>query len=178
MLIYETLKKDHETLKNLLNQLLELTEHDSRRKDLIKQIRDEFIPHARAEEAVFYNPLRSVAPAKEAVRHSYQDHIEAESLLKTLQAKEKIDMNWKKTAHNLKVAVEHHIQEEETTIFSFAKQVFSEQEASQISEAFEKMKPQIKEEGFMGTTLDLIENLMPPRFSKTILGKKSKDIHP
>lgn len=178
MLIYETLKKDHQHLLGLINQLNTFEEHDDRRKSLIKEIRDEMVPHSRAEEAVFYNPLRTATAAQHVVRHSFQDHIEAESLLKALQAEDMVHMDWKKTAQKLKAALEHHIYEEENIVFELAKQVFTDEQATRISDAFEKMKPQIREEGFMGTALDLIENLMPPRFTKAVLGKKPNDIHP
>ena len=72
MLIYETLKKDHQHLLGLINQLNTIEEHDDRRKGLIKEIRDEIIPHSRAEEAVFYNPLRTATAAQHVVRHSFQ----------------------------------------------------------------------------------------------------------
>lgn len=174
MQIYESLKKDHRKVKELLNDLLSLAEEDSEaRADLIDEIRDELIPHARAEESVFYNSLREVDAAKDTVRHSYKEHVEAEILLKTLQAKDKINGDWKKTAMKLKEALEHHIQEEEERIFPVAQQVFSPEEAVQFGEAFEKMKPIIREQGFMGTTMDLIANLMPPRFINA-LGEKEK----
>ena len=167
MLIYEVLKKDHEKVKSLLNQLLMLDENSKNRKDLINEIKGELIPHARAEEAVFYNSLRSMNEAKDIVMHGYQEHVEAEGMLRLLQAKDIIDADWKATARKLKEALEHHISEEEGKIFNVAKQLFTDEEAKQIAQAFEKMKPDIKEEGFMGTTLDLVKNLMPPRFTKS-----------
>src|SRR5690349_8064424 len=106
MQIYEALKKDHEKVRSLLNQLLSLDEEDSSRHQLVEQIRDELVPHARAEEAVFYNALRSLDVAKDVVRHAYREHIEAESMLKTLQLKDKVNMDWKKTARKLKDALE------------------------------------------------------------------------
>ena len=173
MLIYETLKKDHQTVKSLLNELTVLDEDSENRSDLIEKIRSELIPHARAEEAVFYNSLRAVPAAQDVVMHAYQEHIEAETLLKTLQLKDKIDADWKKTANKLKEALEHHISEEEGRVFTVAQEVFSAEEATQFNEAFEKMKEEVKDESFAGTTMDLIANLMPPRFMKAIRGDKA-----
>lgn len=167
MLIYEALKKDHEKVKSLLNELLMLDVEADGREDLINQIRDELIPHSRAEEAVFYNSLREIDAAKDIVMHGYQEHIMAETLLRTLQTKEMVNADWKATAQKLKDALEHHIAEEEGKIFNVAKELISEEEAMRFGEAFEAMKPEIKEEGFMGTTVDLIKNLMPPRFTKS-----------
>ncbi len=166
MLIYEALKKDHEKVKSLLNRLLLLNEKSEHSEDLIQQIRDELIPHARAEEAIFYNSLRSIDSAKDLVMHGYGEHMEAEALLKRLQMSDAFNADWKETAIKLKNALEHHIREEEDRIFSVAKEILTEEEAEKLGDAFEQMKPDIKEEGFLGTTLDLIGNLMPPRFTK------------
>ncbi len=174
MLIYDALKYDHENIRSLLSELVMLEESDDC-ESLIEQIHDELIPHARAEVAIFYNSLREVESVKDAVKHSFKEHIEAEALLKTLQLKSKIDADWKKTARKLKNAIEGHIQDEEDRIFNVAKQVFTTKEAAQLAEAFERMKPEVQEEGFIGTTFDLIKNLMPPRFTKSLRDEMVRD---
>lgn len=176
MLIYDALRKDHDTVRQLLNELVMLSENDEqRRHGLIDQIRDEIVPHARAEESVFYNSLRAIDAAKDVVMHGYQEHMEAETLLRTLQVKDKIDADWKATAQKLKKAIEHHIQEEEGKIFNVAQQLFTEDEARMMGEAFEQLKPEVREEGFLRTTLDMVANLMPPRFAASL---RTMGIHP
>lgn len=165
MLIYEMLKNDHNKVKGLLNDLLQVTADDERRSALIDQIRDEIVPHSRAEESVFYNSLRALDASKDLVMHGYQEHVEIEALLRTLQLKDIVDANWRKTALKLKENLEHHINEEETKIFSAAKSLFTEEEAIMMGYAFEELKPEIKDENFMQTTFDLMVNLMPPRFT-------------
>lgn len=169
MLIYDALKKDHDTVKGLLAQLVNLQKGDeSRRHDLIEQIRDELIPHSRAEEYVFYNSLRAIDAAKDIVMHGYQEHMEAETMLRMLQVRDTIDLEWKDTALKLKKALEHHIAEEEGRIFSVAKQLFTDVEAQSMAEAFESLKPEVKTEGFMSTTLDLVANLLPTGFASSL----------
>ena len=167
MLIYDALKKDHETVKRLLSRLVGMNPEtdEQAREDLINEIRDELIPHARAEESVFYNSLRSIETAKDLVLHGFEEHMEAEGLLRTLQLKEAIDMDWTKTARKLKEAVEHHISDEEGKIFNAAKQLFTDQEAEMMADAFEQLKPEVREGSFVQNTLDMIANLMPPRFA-------------
>lgn len=168
MQIYDVLKKDHDKIKELLNELIALPDEDrSRRAGLISQIRDELIPHARAEEAIFYNSIRTMKSDTAEIWHGYKEHLEAEALLRTLQSKENLGGDWRSTAEKLKKALEHHIEEEEVDLFFAARQVISPQEAEQMGTAFKRMKPEIREEGLMGTTLDLIANMMPPRFTKT-----------
>ncbi len=164
MAIYEALIKDHDKIKELLNELVMLDEGADSHSELIEQIRDELIPHARAEESVFYNSLRSLDAAKDVVMPAYKEHLQAETLLRTLQIKDKIDMDWKKTANDLRDALNHHINEEEGRVFNVAQQLFTSEEAEMMENAFEALKPEIKEEGLMKTTLELITNLMPKRF--------------
>jgi hemerythrin superfamily protein len=165
MNIYEALKKDHDGVKELLQRLVGSADADqATRKALIAKIRDELVPHSRAEEAVFYNSLRTIDETKGLVSHSYQEHMEAEALLRTLQAMDVVNADWTKVARKLKDALEHHIQEEEGAIFTAAKQVLADDEAQVMGQVFEQMKPEIREEGFVKTTLDMIVNTMPPRF--------------
>lgn len=168
MAIYDILKKDHEEVKLLLNQLIALSgDDDDERHDLVKQIRDALIPHSRAEEMVFYNTLRSLEPTKIVVAHSYKEHLEAETLLRMLQVKDKVDAEWKETALKLKESLAQHISDEEGRIFSAARGVLSDSEADMMGKAFEKLKPGIQKESIVGTTMDLVVNMMPPRFTST-----------
>jgi len=171
MLIYDVLKNDHDELKVLLDRLVHSADADEKtRGRIIEQIRDQLVPHARAEEAVFYNSLRTIDEAKELVSEGYQEHMEAETLLRTLQAMEGVNADWTKTAQKLKDAVEHHIEEEEGEIFDAAKQLLAVEEAEMMAQAFEQMKPEVREGGFMQNTLDLIANVMPQRFSAPLRG--------
>jgi hemerythrin superfamily protein len=165
MNIYDALKKDHDGVKELLQRLVGSADADHEtRSQLIAKIRDELVPHSRAEEAVFYNSLRTIDESKDLVAHSYQEHMEAEALLRTLQGMDAVNADWTKIARKLKDALEHHIEEEEGKIFSAAKQLLADEEAVAMGQVFEQMKPEIREEGFMKTTFDMIVNTMPPRF--------------
>ena len=107
----------------------------------------------------------TIKNAKDEAMHGYKEHMEAETLLRILQVEDKTHMDWKETASKLKEALEHHIQEEETTMFNLARANFTAEEAQQMGAAFEKLKPEIKEQTIVGTTWDMVANLMPTRFS-------------
>jgi hemerythrin-like domain-containing protein len=166
MQIYEELKNDHDKLKVLLNQLATLDDpSDEKADDLLSEIEDNFIPHIRAEESVFYNSLRTVNVAKDLALHSFEEHMEAEALFRSLLVMDRLHMDWRPTAEKFKLAVEHHIQEEESKVFSAARQLFTTQEAEMMAVAFERLKPEVREGSFVQNTLDMIANLMPPRFA-------------
>lgn len=162
--IYTTLKNDHDELKGLLDELIALDENDDYRTVLVSQIEKALVPHARAEESVFYNSIRAMSSDKSDVMHSFKEHLEAEGLLRGLKVKEGTQMDWKSTAKKLKEALEHHIQEEEGKIFNEARQIFNEDDAQKMAEAFTQMKEKVAQEGFMKTSFDMVVNLMPPRF--------------
>lgn len=166
--IYQNLKKDHETVKSLINELLTLNENDEYRHTLIERIATELVPHARAEEAVFYNTLRTSDADTGIVMHSFKEHMEAEGLLRTLQAKDKTVGDWKKTARKFKEELEHHIQEEETKVFSLARNLLTTEEADQIGNAFLKFKAEYQGQGAIKNTADMILNLLPARFANKV----------
>ena len=169
MQIYEVLRNDHRKLQGLLERLTHSADSSADdRKSLISEIRDELIPHSRAEEAVLYNSLRQIEEAKDVVSHSYGEHLEAETLLRTLQAMDAVDANWSSVAIRFRDAINHHINEEETAVFDTAKQVLAKEEAEMMAVAFEKMKPEVREGGFIKNTLELIANAMPVRFSDSL----------
>ncbi len=165
MTIYEALKKDHKKVHTLLDQLVAFSESENsdRWKRVIDEIRDELIPHARAEEALLYNPLRDSEQGKSEAWHGYREHAMAETELRALQAMKAIDVNWTTLAKKLRQDILHHVQEEEGKIFAAAQRLFSDEEARQIGRAFEELKPVIRKESFTGTTLELIANLLPSR---------------
>lgn len=170
MEIYEALKKDHEVMKELLDELVSLRKDDEYRFILIEEIRNNLIPHSRAEESVFYNTLRAVNADKKVVFHGYQEHLEAETLLRTLQVMDKLNFEWKATAEKLKDALLHHVEEEETEIFSQGREVFTRDEAIAMGDAFLQLKPKIAQEGFVKNTVDMVINMMPPRLADKIRG--------
>jgi hemerythrin superfamily protein len=162
MNIYSVLKEDHKKVGKLLDQLVASSEADTEDwKSLVQQISDELIPHARAEEAVFYNPIRETIHGKGLIAHSYAEHAVAEAELRALQAMEKINVNWIALARKLKADLTHHVEEEETKVFAAGKKVFTDEEAEQIGTAFQKLKPAIQKEDFSETSRDFISNLLP-----------------
>jgi hemerythrin-like domain-containing protein len=168
MEIYEVLKKDHEEVKQLLDELVNLADDDDYRYVLITEISNALIPHSRAEESVFYNTLRAVNADKKVVFHGFQEHMEAETLLRTLQVMDKLDFGWKGVAQKLRDAIYHHVEEEESDIFEEARRAFTSEEATVMAEAFEELKPKVEEQSIAGTTADMIINMMPPRLADSI----------
>ncbi|MGE3610126.1 MAG: hemerythrin domain-containing protein [Bacteriovoracaceae bacterium] len=163
--IYHLLKEDHLEIQQILNELISLRDDDEYRYILIEEIKNLLIPHSRAEESVFYNTLRAIDTDTGIIMHGFREHLEAETLLRTLQLMERVNLNWKSTAKKLKQVLDHHIDSEENEIFEEAKLAFSQDEALSIGEAFEKLKNKIAEEGAVKNTMDILVNMLPPRLT-------------
>jgi len=174
MQIYDILKNDHDQIKDILNDLVAIQDDSPRRKDLTAQLRDILVPHSRAEERVLYNSMREEEEGKGKAMHGYAEHMAAEGLLRSLQVMELGTVGWKPIAQKLKDELDHHIAEEETEIFAEAKLIFSDQEATEMGAAFQKLKTETKDENFLETTIDMVANLMPPRFMKNFRSGSEK----
>jgi len=146
MEIYEAIKKDHKEVKDLLTELVSPNLDIKEMKALVGEIRDALIPHSRAEEAIFYNSIRDIGEGGDIIPHAYKEHMAAETILRTLQTLEVFDAKGLEVAKKLKAAVEHHIEDEEGRVFPIAKAFFTDKEAQEFGQAFEKMKPEIKEQ--------------------------------
>ena len=73
MLIYDVLKKDHEVVKDLLEKMEATKETAPKsRIALLERLRNELIPHARAEEKVLYDTLKDIESTKELALEAYE----------------------------------------------------------------------------------------------------------
>lgn len=169
MNIFEALKKDHKEVDGLLKKLSAAETADARRT-LITEIRDKLIPHARAEEAVFYNTLRDLGETPEDVTHAYGEHVKVETLLRGLQVTEAAHINWQSGVSKLKEAITHHVMEEETNIFAAAKRALIPGEEDDIGKAFLNLKEKMGA-GLMASNIELVANLLPDRFRKHFIGR-------
>lgn len=170
MQIYDILSREHLEVKALLNELVSLKDNDEYRFVLVEEIKNALIPHSRAEEAAFYNTLRAVDADKSIVAHGFQEHLEAEALLRLLAVKEKANFDWKATAIKLKDALDHHVKEEETEIFAEARKMFSAEEAVTIGKTYLELKPNYEGESAFKSATDFVINSLPPRLANSIRG--------
>lgn len=165
--IYEVLRKDHRKLEGLLHELVMIRNDGERRGQLLNEIRDELVPHSRAEEAVLYNSLRTVPVVADEAWHGIREHMSAEAMLRALQVADKVDANFHQLAMSFKEAITHHIKEEEEELFTLAKGVVTPEEAEQMATVFSTLKEKVQKQNLLGTTLDMIANMMPPRLSRS-----------
>ena len=153
--IYETLKKDHDSHRDLLAQLAETEGDSSKRRKLWKEFYYDVGGHAAAEEVAAGLDLRTVAAAEEETfyaplmkgeegqpkgRHSVAEHKELDDIIQELNEMDMSSPGWLTRFKTLRHDYEHHIDEEETEIFPVAKDVIGPDKDGSIGEAFLERK--------------------------------------
>ncbi len=118
--VFEALREDHETQRELVGLLVE-TEGDSEdRADLFARLRRELEAHADAEERYFYVPLLEHDLTQDKARHSVAEHKELDDHLEELEATDRSSSAWLATAKTLAERLVHHLDEEEHEVFQLA----------------------------------------------------------
>jgi hemerythrin-like domain-containing protein len=132
------LKRDHDKVKGLLQELESTTERGVKtRTELFVKIKRELTVHEIIEEEIFYPTLKQHPKAKDIVLEGYEEHHVVDTLMGELEALPVDDETWGAKATVMIENIEHHIEEEEGEMFSKARQVFERAELEQLGEAME-----------------------------------------
>lgn len=140
---FQMIKKDHVEVKGILGQLTE-TKESKKREQLFLKLKEELVPHMKAEESAFYAPLSAKKEAHEDALEGIEEHHVSEMVLKELEAMPKSEDRWGAKISVFKELVEHHIQEEESKIFKSAEKAFEKNEFEAIFKKFDQEKQKIK----------------------------------
>jgi hemerythrin superfamily protein len=144
--ILDTLKKEHDEVKDLLKKLSD-AETAAQRRTLVLKIKASLVPHTKAEEKVVYDAVIALRD-KGAQMDGHEGYLEHELAAKTLQRLESIanpaSPEHKAAGKVLKELVEHHIKEEESGVWSNVKENFSEEDRKQMNVVFEAAKRRVK----------------------------------
>jgi iron-sulfur cluster repair protein YtfE (RIC family) len=144
--ILETLKKEHDEVKDLLKKLSD-AETPGQRRNLVEKIKGALVPHTKAEEKVVYDAVIALRD-KDAQTDGHEGYLEHEWASKTLQRLEAItnaaSPEHKAAGKVLKELVEHHIEEEERNVWADVKENFSNEDRKKMNVAFFAAKRRVK----------------------------------
>jgi hemerythrin superfamily protein len=144
--ILETLKKEHDEVKDLLEELQE-ADSGERRSRLVQRIKQALVPHTKAEEKVVYDRVIALRD-KDAQTDGHEGYVEHDLASKTLQRLEAMGASASAEhvaiAKVLKELVEHHIKEEESNVWSDVKENFSDEDRKHMNVQFTAAKARIK----------------------------------
>ena len=143
---FQILKKDHKELKGILAQLEETGNKSKKRDELFQKVKEELVPHMKAEEITFYPPLLAAKKdAREVALEGVEEHHVSEMVFKELEKMPKDQDQWAAKLSVFKELLEHHIKEEEGTIFKTAEKVLSQTKLQNILKQFVEEKRKFKE---------------------------------
>lgn len=136
MNIFESIRKDHDTQRELLDQLVQTTGDTKKRDTIFKKLKKELEVHADAEERHFYKPLISDDMMQDKARHGIAEHHEIDELIEKLEDTDYDSSAWLKYAKDLKEKVEHHLEDEEHSFFQLAGKVFNQTQKEDLAKKY------------------------------------------
>lgn len=145
--IYQVLKNDHDTHREILKKLSQTQGDSQERNELWQRFYYDIKSHAAAEEESFYAPLMAKPDGQDKARHSVAEHKDADDLLDELNEMDFSSPQWLPKFKQLRHDYEHHINEEEEEIFACAKTLFDKSEAEAMAKTFTTRKT--KERGLV-----------------------------
>lgn len=144
---FDELKKDHREVKDILEKLKAGSKTaEKTREKLFVQLKQELVPHLKAEEATFYQALMESKNGRQHALEGKEEHDLTVLVFRQLEetpAKEDI---WAAKLKVLKDLIEHHIQEEEKEMFPVAQKEMEKDNFKQIMQNFQEEKEKIKKE--------------------------------
>jgi iron-sulfur cluster repair protein YtfE (RIC family) len=144
--ILDTLKQEHEHVKDLLQDLSD-AETPAQRRNLVKAIKEALVPHTKAEEKIVYDAVIALRD-KDAQMDGHEGYLEHEWAAKTLQRLEATtnaaSPEHKAAGKVLKELVGHHIDEEEKNIWADVKEHFSSEDRRKMNVAFFAAKRRVR----------------------------------
>jgi len=137
------LEADHRRFEELLKQGEETTDRAAkRRRQLLDTLTRELNEHELMEEQVLYPALEPHAQARGIVLEGYEEHHVADVIARELRDVTPDDERWAAKFKVLKESLEHHIQEEERTMFRTARAVLSRDELNELGTRMKALKAQ------------------------------------
>jgi iron-sulfur cluster repair protein YtfE (RIC family) len=144
MKIFDFLKKDHKKVNSLFAKIEDTTARAVKtREKLFNQLKEELQVHTEVEERVFYPALQEYDETRELIKESREEHQKVEQILRKLEPVDRSSRDFRNLIAELKNAVKHHINEEETELFPKASAVLDEDQVEQLGAQAEDEKEEI-----------------------------------
>jgi iron-sulfur cluster repair protein YtfE (RIC family) len=110
--VLELLKRDHQKVKQLLEQG-QSAEDKKRMKQIFKEVKPELETHTRLEETIFYPAMEEYEELKDMVLESLEEHRQVKTILREISRLTPSSERFAAKFKVLKDDVEHHAEEEE-----------------------------------------------------------------
>ena len=141
------LKKDHRVVSGLM-MTLEMTPkiNGMVRRRLFDQIRNDLMIHSQVEEEIFYPAIRNLTGCGSKVDEAYREHQTVKDLLYQMTSIDPLSEEFDRKLSQLKDAVTHHVEEEETEMFPRVQERMASVELEEIGRRMHERKMDLKSE--------------------------------
>ena len=138
----ELLKRDHQTVKNLFEQIKRGKKQQAVKdnKQLFDQIDTELNIHAHIEETVFYPEMRKHDELKDMVQEALEEHQDVKTLLEEIEGLDPASEEYSASLDELIENVEHHIAEEEGEMFPKVRELCDQATLDRLGNELEAAK--------------------------------------
>jgi hemerythrin-like domain-containing protein len=142
--VVELLTADHREFDRIFTELERLrgrTDEQSvtRKRDLVDEVTIGLVKHSVAEETQVYPRVEKQIDKDEA-EHSKEEHAEAEETMKRLERMDADDPAFDDAVAELIREIRHHVEEEESRMFSELRAGFSREDLVDMAEKVEAVK--------------------------------------
>jgi hemerythrin-like domain-containing protein len=142
--VVDVLTADHREFDRIFTQLEGLhgrSDADSlkRKRELVDEVTIGLVKHSVAEETQVY-PRVEKQVDKEEAEHSKEEHAEAEETMKRLERMDPEDPEFDAVVAELIREIRHHVEEEESRMFSELRANFSRDDLVDMAEKVEAVK--------------------------------------
>jgi len=139
--IFDVITSDHEKVGKILEQMEQTSLRAAKRREtLLEHLNENLLPHMYAEEQFFYQILLEESSEKEVAYEALEEHRAAKGVLADLEQAPFDDPRWSARLKVLKELIEHHVEEEETTVFDVARGLMDEDRATEVAQRFKELK--------------------------------------
>jgi len=142
--VVDLLTADHREFERIFQQLETLrgaTDEQSvkRKRELVDEVTIGLVKHSVAEETQVYPQVEKKIDEQEA-EHSKHEHAEAEETMKRLERMDADDPGFDSAVAELIGEIRHHVQEEESRMFSELRAAFTQEQLVEMAEKVESVK--------------------------------------
>ncbi len=138
--IFEEIRNEHEQIKDMLAALGQ----GGRDDDAFEKLRTELTAHHKAEEQTLFKRLETEDAVRDTVLEGYEEHKVIGRILTDIAQTTADDEKWAAKLEVLTENVEHHVEEEEGTLFEGARPLLADGEAESLYEQFEAAKSKLE----------------------------------
>jgi hemerythrin-like domain-containing protein len=140
--ILQDLHNDHSEVASLIDKIGE-TRDQGERQALFEEMKTKLLSHNQAEQEVLYQRLEASPEeaSREFAHEGTNEHeMVAEQLERMSADRDKMGEQWTAELKTLSDLVDHHVDEEESTGFSCAREDFSKDELEAMARQFQTRK--------------------------------------